>query len=769
MAGNRTNFDQAMGKGHSAAWDQTWDRAIAYYRAALTEFPDDPAALTALGLVLFQIDRLDDALATYQRAAMLTPGDPVAPEKCGEIFERQGRLNEAIQTYSAVADLHLRRRDVAKAIDLWSRIVKLAPDNLNIRMMLVRALENENQPQRAALEYVDLARALQSARELDKAEQVLIRAGQLDPNSPEVRVAYERLRRKQPIVPINRQTRSKTGMLPTLDEEPAVEVVPVVEHHGPQASPMDTAKEVALGGLAEILFEEDTDTSKANTSLSVGALMRGFGSGRDSEGRRAQVAMYLGQAINSQSSGNTEAALSNYSAALDKGFDHPLIRFMIGALSLEQNSPTEALEHLPEAIAREDIKLGALYGLAEAHRLSGNARESFAYFLEAVKVLDMSLVTPDRQDRLVEAYETLAESLSRASEADVNRIIPGLRGFLTGDNWESHARQARQQLDGANDDNVVALADQVAVPEADQVMEAMRRIDDFIRRKLYATAMEEALFALDDAPTYLPIHIRMAEILVAENKSEVAATKYKVIANTYKIRGEAGRAARLLQNALRLNPVDIDARRELIVMLTAQGLTEEALNQHMELASTYYDLADLETARETYEDALKIANQAGARQWSAELLHKLGDIQMQRLAWRDALKIYDQIKALAPEDDRARIALIDLHFRLGNQPKAISELDAYLKIMISQRNLSAPTVVLEELLNTYSDDAALVARVARLYQDQGRTDDAIMRLDQLGDIQLQAGQNDQARETIRQILALRPVDPGPYEQLLSQI
>lgn len=769
MAGNRANFDQAMSKGHSAAWDQLWDRAIAYYRAALTEFPDEPTALSALGLVLFQTDRLDDALNIYQRAAMLTPGDPVAPEKCGEIFERQGRLNEAVQTYSAVADLHLRRRDVQKAIDLWTRIVKLAPDNLNIRMMLVRALENENQPQRAALEYVDLARTLQSAREPEKAEQVLMRAGQLDPSSAEVRVAYERLRRKQPILPINRQAKPKTGMLPPLEEEPPVETAPAAEHHGPQASPMDAAKDVAMGGLAEMLFEEDTDTSKANASLSVGALMRGFGSGRDSEGRRAQVAMYLGQAINSQSSGNSDAALGNYNAALDKGFDHPLIRFMIGALSLEQNRAEEALEHFPQAIVREDIKLGALYGLAEAHRLNGDTREAFTYFLEALKTLDMSLIAPDRQDRLVEAYETLAESLTRASESDLNRIIPGLRGFLTGDNWENHARQTRQQLDGANDETVVALADQVAVPEADQVMEAMRRIDDFIRRKLYATAMEEALFALDDAPTYLPIHIRMAEILVAENKPEVASTKYKVIANTYKIRGEAGRAARLLQNALRLNPVDIDARRELIAMLTAQGHTDDALKQYMELASTYYDLADLETARETYEEALKVANQAGERQWSAELLHKLGDIQMQRLAWRDALKIYDQIKAVAPEDDRARIALIDLHFRLGNQQKAITELDAYLKIMFSQRNLSAPTVVLEELLNTYPDDAALVARLARLYQDQGRKDDAIMRLDQLGDMQLQAGQNDQARETINQILALRPADPSPYEQLLAQI
>ena len=37
MTGRRDEFDQAMRLGHSAAWDQHWDRAISGYRAALAE------------------------------------------------------------------------------------------------------------------------------------------------------------------------------------------------------------------------------------------------------------------------------------------------------------------------------------------------------------------------------------------------------------------------------------------------------------------------------------------------------------------------------------------------------------------------------------------------------------------------------------------------------------------------------------------------------------------------------------------------------------
>ena len=104
MAGKRDLFEQAMTRGHSAAWDQQWDKAMAYYRAALTEFPDDPKALTSLGFAMLQADRPEEALAVYQRAAALTPRAPRAPEKCGEIFERLVRLNGASQAYIAVAE-----------------------------------------------------------------------------------------------------------------------------------------------------------------------------------------------------------------------------------------------------------------------------------------------------------------------------------------------------------------------------------------------------------------------------------------------------------------------------------------------------------------------------------------------------------------------------------------------------------------------------------------------------------------------------------------
>jgi tetratricopeptide (TPR) repeat protein len=68
MAGREDIFNKAMNTGHSAAWDRQWDKAAQAYQQALEEFPDDPKALSSLGLALFELQRYDESLETYQKA-----------------------------------------------------------------------------------------------------------------------------------------------------------------------------------------------------------------------------------------------------------------------------------------------------------------------------------------------------------------------------------------------------------------------------------------------------------------------------------------------------------------------------------------------------------------------------------------------------------------------------------------------------------------------------------------------------------------------------
>jgi tetratricopeptide (TPR) repeat protein len=77
MAGRQDVFQEAMNKGHSAAWDQQWDLAARYYRQALEEFPNHPTGLSSLGMAMFEQKDFQEALKIYTRASQSSPEDPL--------------------------------------------------------------------------------------------------------------------------------------------------------------------------------------------------------------------------------------------------------------------------------------------------------------------------------------------------------------------------------------------------------------------------------------------------------------------------------------------------------------------------------------------------------------------------------------------------------------------------------------------------------------------------------------------------------------------
>ncbi len=130
--------------------------------------------------------------------------------------------------------------------------------------------------------------------------------------------------------------------------------------------------------------------------------------------------------------------------------------------------------------------------------------------------------------------------------------------------------------------------------------------------------------------------------------------------------------------------MNLMVRERLVHLLVAQERVEEAMQEYMVLADSFYRLAELEKARQTYLAALKVAQQSkNNRTWGVEILTKVADIDMQRLNFRQAVRIYEQIRTLQPDNQAVRLQVIQLHFRLGQPAAAMAEVDSYVTLMES--------------------------------------------------------------------------------------
>jgi len=262
----------------------------------------------------------------------------------------------------------------------------------------------------------------------------------------------------------------------------------------------------------------------------------------------------------------------------------------------------------------------------------------------------------------------------------------------------------------------------------------------------------------------------MAEVQIASGRTEAGYEKLSMIAETHRVRGESAQAADVYMKILQHAPVDLPARTKLIELLVQQDRGDEALNQSLELAEIYQDMAEIDLARKTLANSLRLSQQMSTGNgWSLRILHMMGDIDLSRLDQRRALRVYEQIRTIDPSDDKARVSLIDLNLRIGQEDQAAKELDSYLEYLVESGRGAEALNLLEEMAREHPGRQALHARLAEAYKAAGRTADAIAQYDALGEIQLDAGQKDDAIRSIQAIVDLNPPDAEGYEDLLKNL
>ena len=768
MAGNEAVFQKAMSVGHSAAWDQLWEKAAESYRDALTEIPDNPKALSSLGLALYHLQKFDEALQTYTVLAKVSPNDPIPFEKIAQLSERMGAIKKAVLSATKAADLYLSQKDVNKAIENWSRVTQLDSENILAHSRLALVHERLGHEQQAVTEYIALASLMQRAGKVDKATGFLSRALKIMPKNQAAQQAQALLSSGQ-LLPKPVRRKGATGplrmaqvkKLNTAEEETLNSPDPVTE-----------ASKKALMVLAEILFEYSDESGGEEARKGLQAIMHGAAHLSLKKLEQTKVVLHLGQAIDAQSKNQDNLAADELAQALLAGFEHPALYFDLGMLRAKGKRYESALPHLQHAVSHVDFGLAARLLTGDCLEHLGRITDASLEYLEALKTADLMIASEEQVVSLRQLYEPLIEAQSKEEdEKKHQRFCENVREMLMRDNWREYLLASRKELPTSEEGMLMPLAEILVQAQSSEVLGAMTRVHEMARLGRMRSAMDEAFEAITYAPTYLPLHSLIGDLLVKEDRKEDAIAKFDVVADAYSIRGEAHQATIFLRKIIQLAPMELSSRTKLIDQLTVRGQIDEAIQEYLNLADIYYRLAELDMARKTYTTALRAAQQGNAEHsWNVHILQHMADIDMQRLNWKRALRVFEQIRTLSPENGEARTRLIDLNLKLAKKEQALKELENYLSYLEEHPSDNATSVaLLEDLLETHSSIPQLHSALAGEYLRAGKKDEAIKSYDLSAELFLEAGNKKEAIRTITKLLNTEPPNADEYHQVLAQI
>jgi tetratricopeptide (TPR) repeat protein len=767
MTGREDVFNKAMNDGHSAAWDQTWGKAVECYAAALQEFPDNPKALNSYGLALFESRRLDESLQAYEHAARVSPTDPMPLERIAQISETLGGKKLVIHATMQAAELHFKSRNVDKAIENWLHVTQVSPENAQAHLNLAVVHAKLGHQNQAVMEYLALASILQHSGNSAKAAEVVACALQILPDNPEARQADTLLKNGQMLPPPMRP-KGGTGPLPKADTS-------LLEAGAPAKSdldPISAARQAALARLADLLFEYSAEKEKTQPlRRGMKAIVRGTGPLQEI-GENDVILLHLGQAIDAQSREDNSTAADELEKVLEDGITDPALYYDLGMLRTVGDRLESALRYLGHSVQHTDYALGARLLMGRTLYKMGRFNEASIEYLEALKLADARSVPPEQADHISQAYESLIEvQLQQTDTPELEKVCNVIEDLLNRPDWRSKVTSGRAQLpEGGLDSKPLPLAEILTQTKSSQVIEAMENVHNLAKAGQLRSAMEEAYHSIQLAPTYLPLHILISDLLIQDENVTDAITKLSVVAHAYAVRGESNQATRVLKRVIQFSPLDLEARTRLIDQLEASGQVEEALTEYLELADLYYRQADLDNAHKTYDTALRLCQQFHVHSdWTVRILKNMADIDMQYLDWKQACRLFEQIRSIRPDDNEVRRSIIDLNIRLGQTNQAFDEVDNYLSHLTSTGQRSAAIPFLEALLEEHPKQIILRRYLAGEYQQAGLKDKAIEQLDELGRGFMDSGDTDSTIQVIESIIALDPPNIDRYRAVLEKL
>jgi pilus assembly protein FimV len=178
-------------------------QAIAEYQQILKHEPRDQVTLMTVGELYIRqgetfqaIDYferlaqifvgdgfLTKAIAVYKRIAKLAPEEIRPLEKLADLYVQQGVMSEARPLFLQLAEIHLENNRQPEAVALLKKLLTAEPDNLRIQIRLADLYQAMGQSKEALEAYIAAAQRALARGDQAESERLVEKAIKIEPNN----------------------------------------------------------------------------------------------------------------------------------------------------------------------------------------------------------------------------------------------------------------------------------------------------------------------------------------------------------------------------------------------------------------------------------------------------------------------------------------------------------------------------------------------------------------------------------------------------------
>ena len=126
---------------------------------------------------------LTKAIAVYKRIAKLAPEEIRPLEKLADLYVQQGVMSEARPLFLQLAEIHLKNNRQPEAISLLKKLLLAEPDNLRIQIRLADLYQAMGQTKEAMDSYISASQRALARGDQAESEKLADKALKLEPNN----------------------------------------------------------------------------------------------------------------------------------------------------------------------------------------------------------------------------------------------------------------------------------------------------------------------------------------------------------------------------------------------------------------------------------------------------------------------------------------------------------------------------------------------------------------------------------------------------------